>query len=83
MAEDDAPASWRRRHDARPAPIELAVLRASATGRSTAEVADVLGVDPEAVRGHIAGAIAALGVRSKLEAIVLALRTGWIEIEGA
>ena len=83
MAEDDAPASWRRGHDARPAPIELAVLRASATGRSTAEVADVLGVDPEAVRGHIAGAIAALGVRSKLEAIVLALRAGWIEIEGA
>ncbi len=83
MAEDDAPASWRRRHDARPAPIELAVLRASVTGRSSAEVAGLLGLNAEAVRAHIAGAIVALGVRSKLEAIVVALRAGWIEIEGA
>ena len=55
------------------------VLATSATGCSVHEVAEVLGLSPEMVRQHIVSAISKLGARSKLEAVVLALRNGLIE----
>ena len=61
------------------APAEVDVLRASATGMTTAEVAAHLGVTTDAVRGHLARAMAALGARSKLEAVLIALRRGLID----
>jgi DNA-binding CsgD family transcriptional regulator len=57
---------------------ERTVLAASATGRSVAEVAELLGQPPEVVRRQLASAITKLGARSKLEAVVLALRRGLI-----
>ncbi len=83
MAWMDEPASRGRRGAVRPTPAELAVLRACATGRSTGEVADLLGLDVADVRAHVANAVTKLGARSKLEAVILALRAGWIEIEPA
>jgi DNA-binding CsgD family transcriptional regulator len=44
-------------------------------------VADRLGMDPDEVRRHLARAMAALGARSKLEAVVLALRAGLIDLD--
>ena len=58
---------------------ERDVLAISATGRAVQEVAEVLGLSPEIVRQHIVSAISKLGTRSKLEAVVLALRHGLIE----
>src|SRR5829696_7527988 len=55
-------------------------LGASAIGLGVAEVADLLGLSPDAVRASIASAITKLGARSKLEAVVVALRGGLIEI---
>jgi len=80
MAEDAAPASRRRRPDARPTPAELAVLRACATGRNTVEVAELLDLDVADVRAHVANAITKVGARSKLEAIVRALESGLITL---
>jgi DNA-binding NarL/FixJ family response regulator len=57
---------------------ECAVPTASATGFSSGEVAEQLGVPPDAVRRSIASAMTKLGARSKLEAVVLALRHGLI-----
>ncbi len=51
----------------------------SATGMLTDDVADILGISPNAARRHVAGAMAELGAFSKLEAIVLAFRVGLIE----
>ena len=45
-----------------------------------AEVAEQRGLGPDAVRRHIEAAMAALGARSKLEAVVLALRQGLIDV---
>jgi DNA-binding CsgD family transcriptional regulator len=59
---------------------ERDVLRASATGRSTAEVADLLGLSPEVARAAIASAIAKLGAGSKLEAVIVAARRGLISV---
>jgi DNA-binding CsgD family transcriptional regulator len=61
-------------------PRECAVLAASATGRTVAEVAELLGQSPEEVRRHLGSAIARLGARSKLEAVLVALRRGLITL---
>ena len=60
--------------------LEHLVLRLSATGLTTVEVAAGLGMSPDDVRRHMGRAIAALGARSKLEAVVLALRLGLIDL---
>ena len=59
---------------------EHRVLRLSATGLLTHEVAAQLGMNPDEVRRHVTSAMAALGARSKLEAVVLALRRGLIDL---
>ena len=63
--------------------LEHRVLRLSATGLLADEVADRLGISPDEVRVHIGRAMAALGARSKLEAVLVALRLGVITLPGA
>ncbi len=63
--------------------MELLILRLSATGMLTHEVADHLGISPDEVRRHVAGAMAALGAGSKLEAVAIALRRSLIKSPGA
>ena len=60
--------------------LERDVLAASATGLVVAEVAEALGRSPAAVRSSLASAVVKLGARSKIEALVIALRRGLIEI---
>jgi DNA-binding NarL/FixJ family response regulator len=50
-----------------------------ATGLYTDDVADRLCTDPDTIRQYIAEARAMLGARSKLEAVVIALRLGLID----
>jgi DNA-binding CsgD family transcriptional regulator len=57
-------------------PDERAVLGLSATGLVTAQVAEALGVSAAVVRARAASAAEKLGGRSKLEAVLLAYRTG-------
>jgi DNA-binding NarL/FixJ family response regulator len=59
---------------------EHAVLAASARGLHVWEVAELLGQPAETVRLVIASAVQKLGARSKLEAVVLALRDGLIDL---
>jgi DNA-binding NarL/FixJ family response regulator len=55
------------------------VLELLARGLTTDEAASRIGVSPGVVRRHLATAIVALGARSKLEAILAALRLGLID----
>ena len=55
------------------------VLEMAATGAVTSEIALILGVSEDEVRVHLRGAFLALGARSKLEALIIALRHGLIE----
>jgi DNA-binding NarL/FixJ family response regulator len=55
------------------------VLQASATGLTSAEVGERLGLDLAVVRSDLADIVTKLGARSKLEAVVMAIRAGWIE----
>lgn len=58
---------------------EAAVLVALAGGLGTQEAAEELGIAPDDVREALRGAMAALGARSRLEALLLALRAGLVE----
>lgn len=60
---------------------ELEVLQLLAEGRTTAEVADELVLSVNTVRNHVARVLAKLGVRSRLEAVNVAVRRGLIRFD--
>jgi DNA-binding NarL/FixJ family response regulator len=61
-------------------PEEIRVLATSATGLNAYGVADTLGLSHSTVRPLIASAVMKLGARSKLEAVLVALRDGLIDL---
>ena len=60
---------------------ELEVLRALATGMSTDEAAAYLGITVHTMRTHLKNLMLKLEARSKLEAVLVALRGGLIHLE--
>ena len=58
--------------------LERDVLAISATGRRVAEVAEFLSQPPDKVRETLGHAVIKLGARSKLEAVLIALRVSLI-----
>ena len=60
-------------------PRQFEVLRHLAAGCMTSEMAAKMGVSPETVRNHVRGLLRALGVHSRLEAVIEARRRGLIE----
>jgi two-component system, NarL family, nitrate/nitrite response regulator NarL len=65
---------------ARLAPREREVLQTLATGASTGEVAAQLNITVHTVRTHLRSVLSKLEARSKLEAVLVALRAGLIEL---
>lgn len=59
---------------------ELDVLRAMATGARSAEVAEMLAISLNTVRTHLKNILVKLDARSKLEAVIIAIREGRIEL---
>ena len=62
------------------APREKDVLRALAEGFGDKEIAARMGVGVGTVRGYVAGMLLKLGVHSRLQALVFAVRHGFVEI---
>ena len=60
-------------------PRELDVIRLVAEGLSNKEIGQLLAISPRTVNFHLDNLFAKLGVRSRTEAAILALRQGWIE----
>ncbi len=60
-------------------PRELDVIRLVAEGLSNKEIGQLLVISPRTVNFHLDNLFAKLGVRSRTEAAILALRQGWIE----
>lgn len=58
---------------------QLDVLRLLAEGSSTDEIARELSLSPTTVRNHVAGLLAALGVHSRLQAVLQAKRLGLVD----
>jgi DNA-binding NarL/FixJ family response regulator len=62
-------------------PRELEVLRALADGLSDKEMSESLHVGVGTVRNHLVSIFGKLGVNSRLQALVFALRHGLVEID--
>ncbi len=58
---------------------QLEILRLLADGRSTHEIASQLYLSPTTVRNHVANLLAALGVHTRLQAVVEASKTGLLD----
>jgi two-component system response regulator DesR len=59
---------------------QLEVLRLLSDGRTTAEIADELGLSRTTVRNYIANLLVALGVHSRLQAVIAARKAGLIDL---
>jgi DNA-binding NarL/FixJ family response regulator len=59
---------------------ERRALGLSARGLVVAEVAEAMCTSPDTVRAWLASAVEKLGARSKLEAVLIALRRGLIDL---
>jgi DNA-binding NarL/FixJ family response regulator len=57
-------------------PRELEILSLMAEGRPPAEITSTLGMSPNTLRTHMQNVLTKLGVHSKMEALVLAIRHG-------
>lgn len=62
-------------------PREMDVIRLLAEGLSNKEMAHILSVSPRTINFHLDNIYAKLGVSSRTEAAVYALRQGWIRQE--
>jgi DNA-binding CsgD family transcriptional regulator len=59
---------------------QLDVLRLLSEGKSTREIADELRLSQTTVRNHVAGLMAALGVHTRLQAVIAARRAGLLDL---
>ncbi|PKN82388.1 MAG: hypothetical protein CVU47_03285 [Chloroflexi bacterium HGW-Chloroflexi-9] len=78
LAGDGPSATQTSASDGRPdlTARQVDVLRLLSQGRSTSEIASSLGVRAVTVRNHAQAAMDRLGARTRLEAVILAARTG-------
>ena len=67
----------------RPTGRELAVLALAAGGLSNKEIATKLGLSLPTVKAHLVNIFNKAGVGSRTEAVLHALRRGWIQMEGS
>jgi DNA-binding NarL/FixJ family response regulator len=73
---------WERHRD-RLSPRELEVFQLLARGMSNREIADHLIVGETTVKTHVAHILTKLGVRDRVQAVVLAYETGVIVPQNA
>jgi DNA-binding NarL/FixJ family response regulator len=62
---------------------ELDVLRLAARGHTNRAIGRELGISDRTVQGHLANIFGKLGVSTRTEAVLLALKQGWITLEEA
>jgi DNA-binding NarL/FixJ family response regulator len=61
---------------------EMDVLEAVGRGWSNKEVSEVLHISPHTVQVHLSNIFSKLGVKTRTEAVLYAIRQGWVEANG-
>jgi DNA-binding NarL/FixJ family response regulator len=59
---------------------EMEVLEAVARGWSNKEVSDSLNISPHTVQVHLSNIFGKIGVKTRTEAVLYAIRQGWVEV---
>jgi len=62
---------------------ELEVLRLAARGHTNRAIGRKLGISDRTVQGHLANIFGKLGVSTRTEAVLLAMKQGWITLDEA
>ena len=62
---------------------ELDVLRLAARGHTNRAIGHELGISDRTVQGHLANIFGKLGVSTRTEAVLLAMKQGWITLDEA
>jgi len=60
---------------------ELQILKLAARGKSNQEIAHELGVSVRTVKGYFESIFSKMGVKSRTEAVLEALRRGWVSLQ--
>lgn len=60
---------------------ELEVLKLAARGKSNRDIAHELGLGLRTVKGHFETIFAKMGVTSRTEAVLMALKQGWVSLQ--
>jgi len=60
---------------------EQEVLRLAAKGMSNQEISDELGVSLHTIKGHFGIIFGKIGVKSRTEAVLMALKRGWVSLQ--
>ena len=61
---------------------ELEILKLAARGLGNKEIAEVLALSVPTTKSHLVNIFNKMGVGSRLEAVLQAIRKGWVELEG-
>ena len=77
--KSSVPAGARSRTPATLTPRQLEVIRLLAQGASTTDIAAALHLTPTTVRNHIANILPALGVHTRLQAVLAASKAGLLD----
>lgn len=64
-------------------PRELDVLRLAAKGHTNRAIGLELGISDRTVQGHLANIFGKLGVTTRTEAVILAMKQGWMTLDEA
>jgi DNA-binding NarL/FixJ family response regulator len=62
---------------------ELEILRKVSDGMTNAEIGFALGISAQTVKNHVTSILRKLAVNDRTQAVVMALRHGWLSIDGA
>ncbi|MGQ9501491.1 MAG: response regulator [Anaerolineae bacterium] len=64
-------------------PREMEILRYIAQGRSNKEIAHQLGISRQTVKNHMSNILRKLAVEDRTQAVMYAVRRGWIRVQDA